>query len=139
MRKWKIWTAFLAVFLAGTLTGVAGTGLFLKLRFAPPRDHVEFRTRMTDRVSDTLKRELDLTDKTADAIRAEVATTLDRLETVHAELRPKARSIIDDGIARVKNHLDDSQRTELDRLIRQNRQKPFSIFRLPPPPPPNFP
>ncbi|WP_272699410.1 hypothetical protein [Desulfovibrio sp. Fe33] len=139
MRKWKIWTAFLAVFLAGALTGVAGTGLFLKLHFAPPRDREDFRARMTARVSETLRSELNLADETADAVRGEVEVTLDRLETVHAELRPKAQAIIDDGIARVKSHLNDSQRSELDTLIRQNRRKPFSFFRLPPPPPPSFP
>jgi hypothetical protein len=129
MRNWKIWTAFLAVFLAGALSGVAGTGLFLRLHFAPPEDREAFRAQVADQLSSTLSHELDLTDKAARAVRTEVVATLDRLEEVHAEL-------ITDGIRRVKSHLTETQRAELDELIKRNREKPFSIFRLPPPPPP---
>jgi hypothetical protein len=136
MRNWKIWTAFLAVFLAGALSGVAGTGLFLRLHFAPPEDREAFRAQVADQLSSTLSHELDLTDKAARAVRTEVVATLDRLEEVHAELRPKAQAIITDGIRRVKSHLTETQRAELDELIKRNREKPFSIFRLPPPPPP---
>ncbi|OIQ49139.1 hypothetical protein BerOc1_01062 [Pseudodesulfovibrio hydrargyri] len=136
MRKWKIWTAFLAVFLAGALSGVAGTGLYIRLHFAPPPDRETFRTELTERVSSTLSRELDLTGEAAKAVRAEVAATLDELEAVHAELRPRARAIVTDGIERVKGHLTQTQQAELDELIRRNRERPFSLFRLPPPPPP---
>jgi hypothetical protein len=136
MRNWKIWTAFMAVFLAGALSGVAGTGLFLRLHFAPPENREAFRAQMAERLSTTLSRELDLTGKAAKAVRAEVIATLDRLEAVHAELRPKAQAIIADGIRRVKSHLTETQRAELDALIKRNREKPFSLFRLPPPPPP---
>ena len=136
MRNWKIWTAFTAVFLAGALSGVAGTGLFLRLHFAPPPDRDTFRAEMAERVSSTLDRELNLTGEAAKAVRAEVVATLDRLEEVHAALRPRARTIITDGIERVKSHLTDTQRAELDELIKRNREKPFSLFRLPPPPPP---
>jgi hypothetical protein len=136
MRNWKIWTAFLAVFLAGALSGVAGTGLFLKLHFAPPPDREAFRTEMADRLSATLDHELGLTGETAKAVRDEVVAALDRLEAVHAELRPRARAVILDGINRVKSHLTETQQAELDDLIKRNREKPFSLFRLPPPPPP---
>ncbi|MEZ7197773.1 hypothetical protein [Pseudodesulfovibrio karagichevae] len=136
MRNWKIWTAFLAVFLAGALSGVAGTGLFLRLHFAPPEDREAFLAQMTDRLSTTLSRKLDLTDEAAKAVRAEVVATLDRLEEIHAELRPRAQAIINDGIKRVKSHLTETQQAELDELIKRNREKPYSIFRLPPPPPP---
>ncbi|EGB14742.1 hypothetical protein DND132_1535 [Pseudodesulfovibrio mercurii] len=136
MKKWKIWTAFLAVFLAGALSGVAGTGLFLRLHFAPPKDREAFRAQVTERLTDTLSRELDLTDEAALAVRTEVIATLDRIEGVHAALRPKAEAIIADGIKRVKGHLTETQQAELDELIKRNREKPFGIFRLPPPPPP---
>lgn len=136
MRNWKIWTAFLAVFLAGALSGVAGTGLFLKLHFAPPPDRDTFRAEMAERVASTLDRELNLTGEVAKAVRAEVVTALDRLEAVHAELRPRAQAVIEDGIERVKSHLTETQKVELDELIRRNRERPFSLFRLPPPPPP---
>ncbi|WP_319583481.1 hypothetical protein [uncultured Pseudodesulfovibrio sp.] len=136
MRNWKIWTAFMAVFLAGALSGVAGTGLFIKMHFAPPPDRDTFRAEMAERVSSTLTHELDLTDETAKAVRAEVVDTLDQLEAVHADLRPRARAIIEDGILRVKSHLNETQKDGLDELIKQNRERPFSLFRLPPPPPP---
>ena len=136
MRNWKIWTAFMAVFLAGALSGVAGTGLFLRLHFAPPPDRETFRAEMAERVSSTLNRELDLTGEAAKAVRAEVVDTLDRLEAVHAALRPRAQEIITDGIQRVKTHLTATQQAELDELIKRNRERPFSLFRLPPPPPP---
>ena len=136
MQRWKIWTAFLAVFLAGAITGVAGTGLYLRLHFAPPPDREAFRAEMTERLSTTLAKELKLTDEAAKAVRAEVARTLDLLEEVHAELRPRAQAIITEGIDRVKSHLTEAQKTELDELIKRNREKPFGVFRLPPPPPP---
>jgi len=136
MYNWKIWTAFLAVFLAGVLSGVAGTGLYLKLHFAPPPDRETYREQMGDRLSSTLSRELGLTGETAEAVRTEVIATLDRLEAVHAALRPRARAVIAEGIRRVKDHLSEPQQAELDELIRRNRERPFSLFRLPPPPPP---
>ncbi|XXJ20902.1 hypothetical protein ACR42D_15460 [Desulfovibrio caledoniensis] len=136
MRNWKIWTAFMAVFLAGALSGVAGTGMYLKLQFAPPPDRDTFRAEMAERVSSTLSRELGLNGDTAKAVRAEVVAALDRLEAVHAELRPRARAVIEDGIERVKSHLTQAQQAGLDDLIKRNRERPFSLFRLPPPPPP---
>jgi len=136
MRNWKIWTAFLAMFLAGALSGVAGTGLYLRLHFAPPEDRETFREQMAERLSSNLSRKLDLTDKAAHAVRAEVVAALDRLEAVHAELRPRAEAVIADGVKRVKSHLTEPQRAELDILIEDNRKQPFSLFRLPPPPPP---
>ncbi|WP_207264431.1 hypothetical protein [Desulfovibrio sp. Huiquan2017] len=139
MTRWKIWTAFLTVFLAGALSGVAGTGLFIRHRLAPPPNREAFRAEVTERLTSTLSAELHLTDEATRAVRAEVAATLDRLETVHAELRPKAEVIVAEGIEQVKRHLTEGQQEELDELIKRNREKPFGIFRLPPPPPPPFP
>ncbi|AMK10761.1 MAG: hypothetical protein AB7E51_10580 [Pseudodesulfovibrio sp.] len=136
MLRWKIWTAFGAVFLAGALVGVFGTGVFLKMRFAPPSDRETYRAEMTERLTRTIADGLELTAPQTQGVRAEVAETLIRLDGVHAELRPRAQAIITEGIERVKQALPEAKRPELDELIEQTRKRPFGLFRLPPPPPP---
>lgn len=138
MKHWKIWTAFAAVFLAGAMVGVTGVGLVIKHHFGAKPDQAEFHRILQERITRDIQKELGLTEAETMPIRTEVGDTLDQLRQLHEQGRPKVKTIVTDGLQRLKSHLTPEQRARLDEMIRKHREPRFNLF-LPPPPPPPFP
>ena len=116
MKKWKIFTGIFLVFAIGVLSGVLGTGLFVKHRI------VEFRSGaplMRDRfLMRRLTRELDLTEKQQE----KVGTILTGMRTRHKDFfqarRAEMAKIINSELAAVKKELTGEQQKKLDQLMK---------------------
>ncbi|MDD3312899.1 hypothetical protein [Pseudodesulfovibrio sp.] len=135
MQRWKIWTAFLTVFAAGVIVGVAGLGLVLKHHFAPPRNPAEFHQKMRRHMVDDFMESVRPDAAKAPAIRREIESVFDRLDALREDTRPRIEAILKDGEARIKAQLTREQAERFDRLIKDKRRGP-GLLELPPPPPP---
>lgn len=136
MNNWKIWTAFLVVFLAGAVVGVTGVGMVMKRHFESGKDPKQFHAAIQERVIDRVQRELGLDDRQMVPVKVEIEKTLARLEKLHGETRPKIKAILAEGAERAKQHLTPEQQKKFEEVIMKRGRPKFSIFRLPPPPPP---
>jgi len=136
MKNWKIWTACIAIFVAGAVSGILGTGMVIKHHFDSFGRGPEFREKLQGKIIGHLQNELDLPDSQMPPIIIEVEKTMDKMHEFRRQNGPKLRAILDDGVRRVKTHLSPEKQAELDEMVKNHRHRKFSLFRLPPPPPP---
>ncbi|WP_319542036.1 hypothetical protein [uncultured Pseudodesulfovibrio sp.] len=136
MKNWKIWIACLAIFAAGAVTGILGTGMVIKHHFDSFSRGPEFRERLQGKIIERLQDELNLPDSQMAPIIIEVGKTLDRMQEFRRQNGPQLKAILDDGVNRVKQHLSPEKQVKLDEMVKNHRHRKFSLFRLPPPPPP---
>ena len=133
MQRWKVWTAFLTVFAAGVIVGVAGLGLTMKMHMAPPKDPAEFHRRMRQHmVEEFMETVRPDPDRKAEA-EAVLNSIFDRLDGLREDTRPQIEAILKDGKEQLKSLLTPEQAARFDRMIEEKRRPgPFG----PPPPPP---
>lgn len=114
MKKWKLWTGIILIFLAGVSIGAAGTGLYVRhrvmtvLQGGPPAVATLFTT--------VLARRLDLSDPQEKAVSKTVTETQGRLRELRRQYQPEARKIISIGIAQIKTELSPQQQKKLDEM-----------------------
>jgi uncharacterized coiled-coil protein SlyX len=120
MKKWKIFTGIFLIFVIGVLSGVLGTGLFVKHRIVEFRGGAPF---MRDRfLMRRLTRELALTEKQQE----KVGTILTGMRTRHKDFfqarRAEMAKIINSELAAVKKELTGEQQKKLDQLMEKFRR-----------------
>ncbi|KFZ45012.1 hypothetical protein DS62_01290 [Smithella sp. SC_K08D17] len=114
MKKWKLWTGSILIFLAGVSIGAAGTGLYVRhrvmtvLQGGTPAVATLFTT--------MLARRLDLSDPQEKAVSKTVTETQGRLRELRRQYQPEARKIISIGIAQIKTELSPQQQKKLDEM-----------------------
>jgi hypothetical protein len=97
MKKWKLWTGILLIFVAGTCIGAVGTGLYARhmvlsvLNGGAPV--------ITDLVTRRLARRLDLSADQQLAVGKAVRQTQLQLQQLRRRHLPEAEQIIATGIA----------------------------------------
>ncbi len=121
MKKVKLWTGLLAIFLSGFAAGFFTAGVHAKYKFerifsgGPPTAQ--------KLVVDKLTRELDLTDSQRAHIKAVMARTQNELLKWRLKHQPEVRALIDASIAEMKTDLDPEQCRKLDRHFEMLRKK----------------
>ncbi|QGY40524.1 hypothetical protein GM415_10435 [Pseudodesulfovibrio cashew] len=136
MSKWRVWTAFLTVFVCGVLVGVTGLGLFLRQHFRPPEDPSAFRKEMRERVLTDLREEVRPSPGAMAAIAEIVDATQDELEAIREETFPRVEAAFAKGKERISEHLTPEQRKRFEVLLEKRHKGEMGLFRLPPPMPP---
>lgn len=121
MKKWKLWTGIILLFLAGVCIGVIGTGLYVRhavksvLQEGPPA--------VTRLITGRLSHELDLSDSQQVAVGKAVGQTQRRLHELRLRHWPEADRIFMDGIDQVKPDLTPGQQEKLDALYDRLKER----------------
>ena len=114
MKKWKLWTGVLLIFVAGICIGVVGTGLYVRHTvFSMLQEGSPAVARL---VTKKLTRELDLNDSQQVVVKQSIKEMQRQLWEMRRRFRPEMEKIVSDGIDRVRPELTTAQQEKLDRL-----------------------
>lgn len=112
----KIWVVLIAVFLLGTVTGAALTGLY-RSRASGGRGERE-RARHEQRF-EKMRQELNLTDQQAADVRAVLDQTRNEYRGLREELRPRFEEPRLKARAKIRALLNTEQQQKFDALVAQ--------------------
>lgn len=112
----KIWLVLVAVFVLGTITGVALTGLY-RSRASGGREGRE-RGRHEQRF-ETMRQELSLTDQQAADVRTILDQTRNEYRTLREELRPRFEEPRMRARTKIRALLNADQQKKFDALAAQ--------------------
>jgi len=113
--KLKIWLVLVAVFVLGSVTGAALTGLYRSRAGGP-----DGRERAMKERFDSMRRELKLTDEQTTAVRAILDETRNEYRALHAELRPRFEEPRQKARARIRALLTPEQQQKFDAMVAQH-------------------
>jgi len=112
----KIWLVLVAVFVLGSVTGAALTGLY---RSRASGD----RPRATSERFEKMRRELSLTDQQTASVRTILDETRNEYRTLRAELRPRFDEPRQKARARIRALLTLEQQQKFDAMVAQQDAK----------------
>jgi len=112
----KIWLVLVAVFLLGSITGAAVTGLY-RSRASAEREGRERGKH--DQRFEKMRQELNLTDKQAADVRAILDQTRGEYRSLREELRPRFEEPRLKARAKIRALLDAEQQKKFDTLAAQ--------------------
>lgn len=136
MKNWKIWTAFLSVFITGIIVGVVGVGFVLQHHFGKPRDTARFKAMMKERLLSEIREEVRPDASAIPGISKAIEELIEELGAIRKEAHPRVKAAFEKGKEQMKLHLTPEQSKRLDELSAKRRKGKFGFLRLPPPPPP---
>jgi Spy/CpxP family protein refolding chaperone len=119
----KVWLVLVVVFVLGSITGAALTGLY---RSRASADRPE--KAMHDRF-DKMRRELNLTDEQTKSVSAILDETRNEYRSLRAELRPRFEEPRQKARAKIRALLTPEQQQKFDAMVaqqdaqRENEQK----------------
>ena len=113
MKRWKLISGLLLVFVLGVLAGAFGTRIYLKDRFAHLRKDPKARQAFIMR---KLSKELSLTPEQKVKIGEIVEQVGERRREYYRKNRPEIKKIMDEGFAQIRNVLNNDQQKKLDEL-----------------------
>jgi len=113
MKRWKLISGLLLVFVLGVLAGAFGTRVYLKDRFERLRKDPKARQAFIMR---KLSKELSLTPEQKIKIGKIVEQVGDRRREYYRKNRPEIKKIMDEGFAQIKKELTNDQQKKLDEL-----------------------
>ena len=121
MKKWKLWTGMLLIFIAGGAVGTMGTGLFVKHKIV---SIIEEGQPVVEKLAvRILSRRLDLTaDQKSETARI-IRETQQRLQAIRLRVRPEALEIITTGKEDIRALLDPDQKKTLDQLYTKMKRR----------------
>ena len=121
MKKWKLWTGMLLIFIAGGAVGTIGTGLFVKHKIVSILEEGQpVVEKLAVRI---LSRRLDLTaDQKSETARI-IRETQQRLQAIRLRVRPEALEIITTGKEDIRALLDPDQKKTLDQLYTKMKRR----------------
>ena len=121
MKKWKLWTGMLLIFIAGGAVGTIGTGLFVKHKIVSILEEGQpVVEKLAVRI---LSRRLDLTaDQKSETARI-IRETQQRLQAIRLRVRPEALEIITTGKEDIRALLDPDQTKTLDQLYTKMKRR----------------
>lgn len=112
----KIWLVLVAVFLLGSVTGAALSGLYRSRASGTGR---ESRERAMHERFEKMRQELNLTDQQTTQVRAILDETRNEYRALREELRPKFDEPRMKARARIRALLDPEQQKKFDALAAQ--------------------
>ena len=112
----KIWLVLLVVFLLGSVTGAALTGLY---RSRAGAGGAEARERAMHERFEKMRTELNLTDQQTTSIRAILDETRNEYRALRTELRPRFEEPRLKARARIRALLTPEQQPKFDALVAQ--------------------
>src|SRR5213593_4149729 len=112
----KMWLVLLGVFILGSATGAALTGLY---RSRASGDRPEARERAMHERFENMRRELNLTDEQTTAVRAIIDETRNEYRALKTELRPRFEEPRQKARARIRALLTADQQKKFDAMIAQ--------------------
>jgi hypothetical protein len=121
MKKWKLWTGMILIFIAGGAVGTIGTGLFVKHKIV---SIIEEGQPVVEKLAvRILSRRLDLTaDQKSETARI-IRETQQRLQAIRLRVRPDALEIITTGKEDIRALLDPDQKKTLDQLYTKMKRR----------------
>ena len=116
----KIWLVLVAVFVLGSITGAALTGLY---RSRASGDRPETRDRAMSERFEKMRRELNLTDQQTTSVRTILDETRNEYRTLRAELRPRFDEPRQKARIRIRALLTPEQQQKFDAMVVQQDAK----------------
>jgi hypothetical protein len=137
----KKYTAYIIIFCIGFLSGAAALNLYKISRFhylkKVPAEM--YREKVREKLSETLKREIDLRDEQESVVDTAVADVFNKIDILRYKNQDEAEKIFDDFVAAVKPVLDERQMKKLyefhDKIKRGPPPPPMDGREFMPPPP----
>jgi|SRR5207244_2521310 len=112
----KIWLVLVAVFVLGSVTGAALTGLY---RSRASGDRPEARERAMHERFEKMRQQLNLTDQQTTAVRAILDETRNEYRALKTELRPRFEEPRQKARARIRALLTPGQQQKFDAMVVQ--------------------
>jgi Spy/CpxP family protein refolding chaperone len=132
MKKLKLVTGVVLVFVLGLLFGSLGTGLYFKHHFVHPRrDHSAKRAFLLKRFS----QKLDLTENQKNEFKRLIDQVGDKLEDHFRKTHSEIGKIIDQGSFQMRKTLSPDQQKKFDELIEKFKRHRKSKSKFGPPRP----
>ena len=113
MKRWKLISGLLLVFVLGVLAGSFGTRVYLKDRFEHLRKDPKARQAFIMR---KLSKELELTQDQKIKVEKIVEQMGEKRREFFLKNRPEIKKIMDEGFAQIKKELNNEQQKKLDEL-----------------------
>ena len=112
----KIWLVLIVVFVLGSVTGAALTGLY---RSRASGDRPEARENAMRERFEKMRRELSLTDQQTTAVRAILDETRNDYHALRTELKPRFDEPRQKARARIRALLTPDQQQKFDAMVAQ--------------------
>jgi len=119
MKRWKLASGLLLVFVLGILAGAFGTRIYLKDRFAHLRKDPKARQAF---IMGKLSKELELTPDQKIKVEKIVEQTGAKRREFFLKNRPEIKKIMDEGFLQIKKELNNDQQKKLD-VMREEFKK----------------
>ena len=119
MKRWKLISGLLLVFVLGVLAGSFGTRIYLKDRFEHLRKDPKARQAFIMR---KLSKELELTPDQKIKVEKIVEQMGAKRREFFLKNRPEIKRIMDEGFAQIKKELNNDQQKKLD-VLREKFEK----------------
>ena len=119
MKRWKLISGLLLVFVLGVLAGAFGTRIYLKDRFAHVRKDPKARQAFIMR---KLSKELGLTPDQNIKVEKIVEQLGEKRREYYRKNRPEIKKIKDEGFLQIKKELNNDQQKKLD-VLREEFEK----------------
>lgn len=116
MKRWKLVSGLLLVFVLGILAGSFGTRVYLKDRFEHLRKDPKARQAFIMR---KLSKELELTQDQKTKIEKIVEQVGAKRREFFLKNRPEIKRIMDEGFLQIKKELNNDQQKKLDALRKE--------------------
>jgi Spy/CpxP family protein refolding chaperone len=114
MKRWKLVTGVVLVFVLGVAAGSLGTGLYHKYLFSRHKaDRSERKAFILERFS----RDLDLTEDQKQEFKRIIDRVEDRREELFRHSHSEFAKMMDQGFVQMKKVLNPDQKKKLDELI----------------------
>jgi len=112
----KMWLVLVAVFVLGSVTGAALTGLY---RSRASSDRPEAREKAMHERFEKMRSELNLTEDQTKAVRAIIDETRNEYRALRTELRPRFEEPRQKARARIRALLTPEQQQKFDAMVVQ--------------------
>ena len=112
----KMWVVLVAVFVLGSVTGAALTGLY---RSRASSDRPEAHEKAMHERLEKMRAELNLTDDQTKAVQAIIDETRNEYRALRTELRPRFEEPRQKARARIRALLTPEQQQKFDAMIAQ--------------------
>jgi alkanesulfonate monooxygenase SsuD/methylene tetrahydromethanopterin reductase-like flavin-dependent oxidoreductase (luciferase family) len=116
----KIWLVLVVVFILGSVTGAALTGLY---RSRASGDRPEARERAMKERFEKMRRELSLTEQQTTSVRTILDETRNEYRALRTELRPRFDEPRQKARARIRALLTAEQQQKYDAMVAQQDAK----------------
>src|SRR5260370_25005727 len=116
----KVWLVLLGVFVLGSVTGAALTGLY---RSRASADRPEAHERAMHERFEKMRTELNLTDQQTTAVRTILDETRNEYRALRAELKPRFDEPRQKARTRIRALLTPEQQQKFDAMIAQQDAK----------------